>query len=145
MTKTELTNRAKQGATAAVGTFAIMALSSYKAVHSSGRVPEFSVIAKFSLITALILGTTWACMPAAKEGPEETYEKLKSALYPIIALAVKRTLEEDKAPQKPQEQPQTATVGNTTYRNTSEYQNWRPKFRSEVSWNDDAYTPKYRL
>lgn len=139
MTNEELKNRAKQGATAALGSFAVLSLASYKALHEKGQKAEFKKVAMFAGVVSLLLGVAWSAMPSAKDSPEETYEKVKATLYPIVALMVKRAIEdvENVATAKPQQESQSTA-----------YSTWKPGFNKQsTAFDDSAFDPskKYTL
>ena len=96
MKKKNLVNRCKQGASTTVGTSAILAITAYRVCHEKNFYPSFNSVGKLSLITGVISGIVWSCMPRAKESPSETLENAKQHLYPALKVGVERVLHNEE-------------------------------------------------
>lgn len=89
-------NRLKQGLAAGIGTFAMVAVTSFRISQERGFIASPSSVFKFSAIASAIAGAIWASMPAAKENPSETVEKAKEHFYPAFKVGLKRIIDNEE-------------------------------------------------
>lgn len=88
----EFETRAKNGALAGVGTFAITALSCYRISQEMYYEPDFSKVLTVSGIAAGVAALTWFCMPAATGAVEDTLEEVKEQVTGPAKVALNRVL-----------------------------------------------------
>ncbi len=92
----EFQTRAKNGALAGVGTFAITALSCYRISQEMYYEPDFSKVMTVSGVAAGVAALTWFCMPAATGDVEETLEEVKQQVTGPAKVALNRVLVSQK-------------------------------------------------
>lgn len=95
-TKEELKKRAKNGALAAAGTFAITALSCHRTSQELYYQPDTIKVFKFSGILAAIAGIIWALMPRAKDDPEDNITEVKNTVMQPVNVMLGRLLQIQK-------------------------------------------------
>lgn len=111
----EFETRAKNGALAGVGTFAITALSCYRISQEMYYEPDLPKVLTVSGIAAGIAALTWFCMPAATGDVEETIEEVKQQVTGPAKVALNRVLASQlEATKKVQQAVQTLNQKTST-------------------------------
>lgn len=168
--KSTVVNRIKQGATAAVGAFALVALYSYKGYANRGKDPNYDKLFKFAGSLGGVFGLFWSVTPAAKNEPSESVSSLKESIYPIVTAVAKRAADvgmaeeagkvddededEDEGFRRRDSRRPVSTLttsakpGTSTslFSERSKYGKSSFNDRDDLSFNDDDLTPsRYRL
>lgn len=88
----EFETRAKNGALAGAGAFAITALSCYRISQEMYYEPDLAKVLTVSGIAAGVAALTWFCMPAATGSVEDTLEEVKGHVTGPAKVALNRLL-----------------------------------------------------
>lgn len=96
MTYEEARNRAKNGCLAAVGGFAISALTNFRISQEMNHEVKTQDALKVAAMFAVVAGIIWACMPNAANDPEEHMEHVKDAITEPLNVLIVRLVENQR-------------------------------------------------
>lgn len=96
ITYEEVGTRIKNGGLAAVGAFAISALTNYRISQEMLHEPMASDVFKVAAVFAVIAGVVWAILPNAANNPDDHLEDVKDAVSEPLNVLIVRMMENQR-------------------------------------------------